>query len=123
MSLATAINNAVSSAFTAIDDLKVSGTATYNTLKVFDRVTQTNEYNDVSDTIDIVQYEFTSTEKLSEGINDTDEKFLIQLSDLTQDIEDYKKITVGSKVWDIEGIVLKESSNSVVVYHMRLHNA
>ena len=124
MSLAAAINNAVGSAFIALGDLVVSGDATYQTTKIFNSETQTNEYNYVADTIDkIVQFDFTSQEKLNEGVNDNDYKFLIQLSELTQNVEDYKFITVGSKIWDIESIILKESSSSVVVYHMRLRNA
>ncbi len=123
MSLAIAINNAVGSVFTAIDDLKVSGSAVYKGIKVFNVNTQKNEYNYLSETIDIVQYDFTSQEKLNEGVNDNDYKFLIQISDLTQDIEDYQYINVGSKKWDIEKIILKESSNSVVIYHMRLASA
>ena len=123
MSLATAIQNAVGSAFIAIDDLKISGSATYRTLKVNDVKTQKITYNNLSDTINIVQYDFTSNEKLDEGVNDNDYKFLIQISELTQDIEDYKSIKVGSKVWDIHSIILRESSNSVVTYHMRLADA
>ena len=123
MSLAAAINNAVGSAFIAIDDLKISGSATYRTLKVNDIKTHKTSYNYASDTVDIVQYDFTSQEKLDEGVNENDYKFLIQISELTQGIEDYKSIKVGSNVWDIEGIILRESSNSVVVYHMRLENA
>ena len=123
MSLATAINNAVSSAFTAIDDLKVSAVATYATLEVRDVNTQTYSSNKSSDVVNVVQYDFTATEKQDANIMVNDYKFLIQVSELTQDIEDYVSIQIGVKKWLVKDIILRESSDSVVVYHMRLQDA
>lgn len=123
MSLATAINNAVSSAFTAIDDLKISGIATYATAEVRDVNTQTYTSNKSSDIVNIVQYDFSAQEKADKNIMANDYKFLIQISELTQDVEDYVFIQIGVKKWSIKDIILKESSDSVVVYHMRLQDA
>jgi hypothetical protein len=123
MGLMTTIQNATGAAFKAIGDLKVTGNAVYQSVKVFDPNKQKNNYVEKSDTCELVQYDFEASEKLTAGVLDNDYKFLIQRAELTQPIENYKTITIGSEVWDIEGIILKESSQSIVVYHMRLSNA
>ena len=123
MGLKSLIQSATATAFTVLDDLPVTGSAKYKSTKVFDVNTQTNNWVYASDTCSIIQYDFTAQEKLIEGVSEHDNKFLIQRSELTQAIENYESIVVGSQTWDIESILLKESSESIVVFHMRLENA
>lgn len=122
MGLKALIQSATATAFNALDDLPVTGTASYKNQKIFDSATQTNNWTYNTDSCEIIQYDFTAEEKLSEGVSEHDSKFLIQRSELTQDIEDYELIVVGSETWDIQNILLKESSESVVIYHVRLEN-
>ena len=120
MSLATAINNAVGSAFTAIDDLKTSGVATYIVSGVRDTENLTSLNTVGTDTVNIVQHDFTSMEKDKSNVRKDDVKFLIQISELTQNLKVYDFITVGSKKWNIESTILTEASDSIVIWHMRL---
>lgn len=120
MSLVTAINNAVSSAFVSIDDLKTSGVATYIISGIRDTENLTSLNTVGTDTVNIVQHDFTSMEKDKSNVRKDDVKFLIQISELTQNLKVYDFITVGSKKWNIESTILTEASDSVVIWHMRL---
>lgn len=123
MGLKALIQSATNVAFSALGDLPVSATVKYKTTKTFDPATQKNAWIYGSDTCSVIQYDFNSQEKLNEGVNESDTKILIQVAELTQAVEDYEIIIIGSKTWDIEKILLTESSESVVIYHGRLSNA
>lgn len=120
MSLADLANELTAVAFDIAQSFEVSGSINYITGSIRDTNTQKNSIVYAFDTVDIVKYDFNLNEKLGEGINNSDQKLLIQRSQLTQDVEDYKTLDMGSEHWTLERILIKESSNSIVVWHARL---